>query len=1552
MNWTLPLRCLMAILLLLPTACGDSGGPGATGDTPADAGTGGGGDVAPDDHDATDDPGLEDALSDHADTIEDVGDPGPEDSDAAPGDAGPDATPAPDADVALVDVGQDAAPEIVQDVTPDSGVPDAPDAGPDASSPPDADDAVEDSEEIIEPDCATADDCEPALATCQVVACVAGECVLEDAADGSTCDDQLACTVGDSCQAGACEPGVTPDCSGLAATCVAGACDPGTGGCVAVPVDDGTPCNDGNACTALDSCQAGTCGGSPVVCSNLDEGCLDGACDPDTGDCLQVPTVDGTVCDDEDACTTQDACVSGACAGTEVVCEASECETASCDAGTGKCVVNAIDDGATCSDGDPCTTGDACAAGDCVGAAVDCTSLDGACVTGVCDAGSGECVPTAAEDGAECDDEDACTSGDLCAGGTCSGQALECGDLDTPCGFGGCDVATGTCVLQVLEDGSGCDDSDACTAGDTCVGGTCSGTPPDCSDLDGDCVVGACDGATGGCVEAVAEDGTTCDSGEPCTVGAVCSGGVCGGDTIDCTGLDDACNFGICDEDTLTCLTVPKDDGGTPIACDDEDPCTANDVCGSGTCAGALVDCSELDAACLVGACDGLTGECLAAPRADGEDCDDLDACTVDDACVTGTCEGAAVDCADLDGPCLLGVCSPATGTCEAEELADAEPCDDEDPCTDGDLCGAGICAGPPKSCPSAGPCFEATCNGDSGICEQSLVQDNTICDDGDICTGGDACQGGVCAGALIDCDAETEVCFESFCDSATGLCVTAAVQDGTDCVDSDPCLSAAVCVNGMCLGSDKDCSAFDGSCVVGACSPIAGDCYAKAIPDFLGCDDQSVCTSGDHCEDGECVGVEVDCSFAGDACNVGVCDPVAGTCGQAPAFDGEPCDDLNPCTEADSCSEGACGGAALDCSFLDQDCKVGACNPVTGGCVLQPAPGGTGCDDNDACTELDVCAGSTCVGSPVDCTLPGGSCFTGSCDPGQGGCIQTPREDGSDCDDDDTCTVADVCLDAACVGELLDCTIYDGPCTTGLCDGVTAACQLVIAEIGAPCSDDNPCTTDDICIDATCIGDYDDTIAGCGGAATCLSPIPISAVPYETADATDDGTVDFEASGCGIGATGSDGLEQLYRLEAPESGIFVVQLLTPPEGSTLFDSILYAFDSCPGVEEASCLGGDDAPGAGAAELIALPLAAGESAWIVVDGAAADQAGDYLLTVELAPSAEVVCDDGLDLDYDGATDCQDLDCLGIGGCLPALPVGSLAFVEVMAHPVDPLGAAGEWIEIRSTSDVDLSLEGVSLAVRSWAPGAPTPAAPDAAAALSGAGLVEAGERLVLAVANTPADNGFISSSVSYTGLALSDSGNLMLQLVSPGWDGVTAPPPQLVIDSVTIPAATFAEGAPGSGASWQLSGDLELGATAAFNDEATNWCYTPAEVEHEYFTNNHGTPAAENLVCDAFVDYASVQVVLQAKCTPCHEGPGPCSGGVCFVTDYADTQVPSNVCADKHVFECMLQRVQEGSMPFGKGCSGDPVIDAQFPDCLDGADQAVLEQWVEQGGVE
>src|SRR5207249_7040041 len=79
-----------------------------------------------------------------------------------------------------------------------------------------------------------------------------------------------------------------------------GTCDPATGTCPnPQPVANGTTCNDGNACTTADACQAGACAGRPVVCTALDQCHAAGTCNLVTGTCSNPAVPNGTACSED-----------------------------------------------------------------------------------------------------------------------------------------------------------------------------------------------------------------------------------------------------------------------------------------------------------------------------------------------------------------------------------------------------------------------------------------------------------------------------------------------------------------------------------------------------------------------------------------------------------------------------------------------------------------------------------------------------------------------------------------------------------------------------------------------------------------------------------------------------------------------------------------------------------------------------------------------------------------------------------------------------------------------------------------------------------------------------------------------------------------------------------------------------------------------------------------------------------------------------------------------------------------------------------------------------
>ncbi|MCO4763354.1 MAG: SMP-30/gluconolactonase/LRE family protein [Myxococcales bacterium] len=89
-----------------------------------------------------------------------------------------------------------------------------------------------------------------------------------------------------------------------------------TKGCVFAAKSSGSKCSDGNACTTGDLCLSGKCLGKNKSCNDGQQ-CTTDTCSFDTGACIFTPTK--TTCNDGDACTVGERCMSGKCVVPDTV---------------------------------------------------------------------------------------------------------------------------------------------------------------------------------------------------------------------------------------------------------------------------------------------------------------------------------------------------------------------------------------------------------------------------------------------------------------------------------------------------------------------------------------------------------------------------------------------------------------------------------------------------------------------------------------------------------------------------------------------------------------------------------------------------------------------------------------------------------------------------------------------------------------------------------------------------------------------------------------------------------------------------------------------------------------------------------------------------------------------------------------------------------------------------------------------------------------------------------------------------------------------------------
>ena len=975
--------------------------------------------------------------------------------------------------------------------------------------------------------CVTSD---PIACTPSVNPCISSECdseygCIEVPYYNTACDDQNVCTIGDFCGGDSvCYPGyLTLNCDD-GNPCTNDACD-AVLGCVNTPIANceecnlnidcspqscqaalcidnkcvyiaqsgGARCSDGNACNGEEYCTGnGVC--ISILLPNCDDNneCTADSCDPDSG-CIFTPLT-GNMCTDNDETTDQDVCQSGVCVGTPITCPAdTPCLTYD------RHVVNGV---ATCIgvptnvDGSCTISGDACRVG------------------GVCSA-YGECITH----DLICPMPSECTSSYACVGGMCvplhDSSSTLC-NVDNRCSTSHCDGA-GSCVVdsgsEVL-----CPSASQCQFTGQCVPETGQCAPvffadfDDCLIDDGFCVSGTCilngyvplvpsDQCHGASVFNVSEntayfpqlpEDSPCSEFSACASTSTCTFGICTTvNTVECDEYEDnLCFIGSCDID-YGCL-YEFDDGAL---CDDNDECTLDTTCLSGTCSqGTPRNCYN-EYFCGVSYCSPEYG-CLFSMDNDCREC--------------------TVDCDCPQYPCKKGYCD--TGVC-AYDIDDnaLRGCDDGIFCNGQEHCEMGSCfLDRPPSCDDSNACTKNVCDYTRNQCVYSPIP-NIPCENEDNCALAAQCdfEGHCLTTSSYACDTSNPCRVSVGCTEESGVCEYVLLNDGVPCKSDDLCSARAECHQGQCIVVEEVNCIMDSWCYPpGVCDPTTGSCsFAQVLEDYP-CSDDDWCTLGDMCDgSGACVPGEYspcDVFAIDEQCQERVCDSTTQTC-DIRDLDGEPCStglETGPCSGADICDGGRCV-RTYNTGMICREADLTGCD-VLDTCVegndFCPQdvrlPDGTSCQDDLFCYS-NVCMEGRCVVDQArDCSVYNTECTEAYCDEATkqcnyrnfpnglscsgsefGQCVaysacyygicQTYYSDENvPCNDGNVCTNNDHCsgYDGSCAaGEPVDCSVIS-PCSSGECNPLTGQCFSQNADNVTCDADGDACTIGDTCLLGQCI--------------------------------------------------------------------------------------------------------------------------------------------------------------------------------------------------------------------------------------------------------------------------------------------------------------------------------------------------------------------------------------------------------------------------------------------------------------------------------------------------
>ncbi len=803
-------------------------------------------------------------------------------------------------------------------------------------------------------------------------------------------------------------------------------CQPATSMSVWSNFADGTSCGSGQICGG------GRCGTQCDIdhkvyapnAPNPSNPCE--SCQPGASTSVWTDLTDGTACGSGQICSAghcgSQCDIGGAVYAPDKANPANACQ--SCQPGTSASAWSSVANGTDCGAGQVCANGQCGEQCDIGGTLYAASSVDPSNPCQTCQSATSTSAWTNLPNGTTCGAGEVCTSGTCGSGCFISGTQYAAAAPNPMNACQACTPATTTSAWTSVADGTGCGTAQVCSAGTCSSGCEIAGVYFAATVVNPNDACQSCQPASATASWTNLSDGTSCGNAQVCASGQCGTQCDIGGQIYGSSATNPMNPCQSCQPGSSTSMWNNLSDGST---------CGSGEVCSMGTCGagcfigGTIYPSATPDPSNACQGCVPLTSTSVWSNVKDGNPCGSGGLC-YSGTCVSGCEIGDVYYTAAAPNPSnSCQSCQPGTSVTGWSNIPDGTDCGNGLICTDG-LCGS-VCdiAGTVYQSGASNPANACqTCQpGTSNSAWTNLV-DGATCGAGEVCSAVTCLAGCYVGGTYYPTATPNPALVCQSCQPSASTSSWTNVAVGTSCATGQVC-NGSTCGPGCFIGTAYySPSAANPGNACQSCQPtVSTTGWTDANGVNPSCNADAVCNGG-GCQEGcfingvyypgaDTDGGPADAAAAEEPSNpCQSCQPDVSNSGWTNVADGTGCGNSQICAGGQCGTQCDIGGIVYPVATINQNNTCESCQPAESTSQWSNLADGAGCATGEVCASGN-CVAECFIGGMLDTSgtlSPGNPCQ--SCQPGASVGGWTNVVDGTGCGAGDVCTQGN--CEAGCV--------------------------------------------------------------------------------------------------------------------------------------------------------------------------------------------------------------------------------------------------------------------------------------------------------------------------------------------------------------------------------------------------------------------------------------------------------------------------------------------------------------------------------------------------------